>query len=277
MSTRYQGRHRASKVTRLGRARTTAKTGLAGTASLAVAATLGFAAAPAQAAPNAAVPAAPVAATAATATAVPTTVRTNVLTGTVRYGHRGANVRLVQAKVGVKVDGVFGRQTVAAVKRYQSANGLVADGIVGAKTAAKMGLRAGSTASAPASRTTPQASRSTARTPLAATSGVLGTAHSLVGTPYRWGGTTPSGFDCSGFTQYVFARNGIKLPRTAEQQRRATKRVSNPQPGDLVFINSPATHVGIYAGNGQFYDAGRSGKSTSKRKIWSSKVSYGRP
>ena len=275
MSTRYQGRHRAPQGNPLGRTRSTAKAGLASTASLAVAATLGLAATPAQAAPAVAVPKAPVVATAATA--VPTTVAAKVLTGTVRYGHRGANVRLVQAKVGVKVDGRFGRQTLAAVKRYQAANGLVADGVVGSKTAAKMGLRTGSASTASEARTTTRASRSSSRAPLAATSGVLATAHGLVGSPYRWGGTTPSGFDCSGFTQYVFARNGIKLPRTAEQQRRATTRVSNPQPGDLVFINSPATHVGIYAGNGQFYDAGRSGKSTSKRKIWSSKVSYGRP
>ena len=53
---------------------------------------------------------------------------------------------------------------------------------------------------------------------------------------YSYGGTSPAGFDCSGFTAYVFRQVGISLPRTAEQQRQAVTRVSNPQPGDLVFF-----------------------------------------
>jgi cell wall-associated NlpC family hydrolase len=95
---------------------------------------------------------------------------------------------------------------------------------------------------------------------------------------YSYGGTSPStGFDCSGFTQYVFSRVGISLPRTAEEQRSATTRVSNPQPGDLVFFGSPAYHVGIYAGNGMMWDSPRSGKAVALRSIWSSNVTYGRP
>lgn len=56
-----------------------------------------------------------------------------------------------------------------------------------------------------------------------------------------------TGFDCSGFTQYVFGKVGISLPRTAEQQRQFVTPVSNPQPGDLVFFGAPACHLGIYA------------------------------
>lgn len=110
-----------------------------------------------------------------------------------------------------------------------------------------------------------------------ATSGVLGIAASLAGIPYVWGGTTTAGFDCSGYTQYVFARAGRSLPRTAEAQRQAATPVSNPQPGDLVFFGSPAFHVGIYAGGGQMWAAPRAGKFTSKAPIWSSAVTYGRP
>lgn len=106
--------------------------------------------------------------------------------------------------------------------------------------------------------------------------GVLRTAASLSGIYYRWGGTTTSGFDCSGFTSYVFRANGKSLPRTAGAQQRATRRVSSPQPGDLVFFGSPAYHVGIYAGGGMMYDSPRTGRTTGLHKIWSAKVSYGR-
>lgn len=133
--------------------------------------------------------------------------------------------------------------------------------------------------------TATRSSRSTDRSPLVqrrvsvapAASGVLGIAASLVGIYYVWGGTTPAGFDCSGFTSYVFRQVGIILPRTAAAQQAAATRVSNPQPGDLVFSGYPATHVGIYAGNGMMYDSPRTGFMTSLRRIYSSNVSYGRP
>ncbi|SEV92769.1 NlpC/P60 family protein [Austwickia chelonae] len=103
---------------------------------------------------------------------------------------------------------------------------------------------------------------------------VLGVAASLSGIPYLWGGTTPSGFDCSGYVQYVFRQAGISLPRTSGAQRAATTPVSNPQPGDLVFFGT--WHVGIYAGNGMMYDAPTAGQTTGLHKIWSNNVSYGR-
>jgi cell wall-associated NlpC family hydrolase len=126
------------------------------------------------------------------------------------------------------------------------------------------------------------ASRSTARKDYTslkpAAGGVLSIAAQYEGLMYSYGGTSPStGFDCSGFTQYVFGRVGISLPRTAEEQRNATTRVSNPQPGDLVFFGSPAYHGGIYAGNGMMWDSPRSGKAVALRSIWSSSVTYGRP
>ena len=110
-----------------------------------------------------------------------------------------------------------------------------------------------------------------------ATGGVLAVAASLTGIPYLYGGTTPAGFDCSGFTQYVFAQVGISLGRTTHAQWAQTYAVSNPQPGDLVFYNGPApTHVGIYAGNGMMYDSPRAGKSTSLRPLFSGSYSFRR-
>jgi cell wall-associated NlpC family hydrolase len=121
----------------------------------------------------------------------------------------------------------------------------------------------------------------TQKAPVAAPSsnagGVLGIAASLAGIYYVYGGTTTAGFDCSGYTKYVFAKVGISLPRTAEQQRQAVTTVSNPRPGDLVFIGAPAYHVGIYAGNGKMWDSPRTGKAIALRDIWSSTPTYGRP
>jgi len=136
---------------------------------------------------------------------------------------------------------------------------------------------------APVSRSTTRtsisaASTSTQTAPVApAHSGVLGIAASLAGIYYVYGGTTPSGFDCSGYTQYVFGRMGISLPRTAEAQRQAVTKVTNPQPGDLVFFGAPAYHVGIYAGNGTMWDSPHSGSAVAKRAIWTSAPTYGRP
>ncbi|NNM47833.1 NlpC/P60 family protein [Knoellia koreensis] len=132
-------------------------------------------------------------------------------------------------------------------------------------------------------RTTQVASRSVERTSIPAprkpaAGGVLGIAASLEGIMYYYGGTSPqTGFDCSGFTQYVFAKVGISLPRTAEQQRQFVTPVSDPQPGDLVFFGAPAYHMGIYAGNGKMWDSPRTGKAVALRDIWSSSVTYGRP
>ena len=135
-----------------------------------------------------------------------------------------------------------------------------------------------------ARRATITSSRSASRLPVSQSApvpaprsaGVLGIAASLAGIPYVYGGTTTSGFDCSGFTQYVFAQLGISLPRTAEEQRQATTPVSTPKVGDLVFFGSPAYHNGIYAGNGMMWDSPRTGKAVALRAIWSSSVTYGR-
>lgn len=90
--------------------------------------------------------------------------------------------------------------------------------------------------------------------------GLLATAHRYMGVPYVWGGEDPSGFDCSGFVQYVYARHGVQLPRTADIQYNAGRSVprGKEQPGDLVFFETyapGASHVGIYLGGGSFIHA----------------------
>ncbi len=111
---------------------------------------------------------------------------------------------------------------------------------------------------------------------LPAASGVVAIARQYIGVPYVYGGSSPSGFDCSGFTSYVFAKVGKSLPRTAAAQQAAARRVSQPQPGDLVFFGSPAYHVGIYVGNGQMIDAPRTGMSVTVRPIFGGVSGYGR-
>lgn len=87
---------------------------------------------------------------------------------------------------------------------------------------------------------------------------ILSTAKSYIGVPYLWAGTTPKGFDCSGFVQYVFKANGISLNRTAATQYAHGTYVakSDLQAGDLVFFQNTykvgISHVGIYIGDGKF-------------------------
>lgn len=93
-------------------------------------------------------------------------------------------------------------------------------------------------------------------------------ASTLIGTPYRYGGEDPSGFDCSGLVHYSFNRLGLKVPRTAAAQRKAASRVQRDElePGDLVFFRTtrgPVDHVGIYAGEGRFIHSPRAGQVVS--------------
>ncbi len=103
---------------------------------------------------------------------------------------------------------------------------------------------------------------------------VLEIAARYVGVPYRYGGASPkTGFDCSGFTQYVFAKLGVSLPRSSSAQRNVGTVVtrSSARPGDLIWTPG---HIAIYAGDGMQIDSPRPGKTIQFRKIWQSNPTF---
>ena len=127
-----------------------------------------------------------------------------------------------------------------------------------------------------------EAPRPAPTAPSGAAARVLPTAERYLGVPYRWGGTSPkTGFDCSGFVQYVFAKHGTRLPRTSREQASAGQRLrpawSALRAGDLVMFAEPGariSHVAIYAGERRIIHATSSGRQVrydaldTKRGRW---------
>lgn len=197
----------------------------------------------------------------------------NVSEASVKMGDRGPAVEQVQEALASKgynssanVDGVFGPMTLRAVQAFQLSNRISSPrgnfyGVAGPSTLRALGVTSsgGSTTSTP-TRTTTTTTTAAATTSSNSGSGVINTARSLIGSPYQWGGTTPRGFDCSGFIQYSFAQNGQSTPRTVIQMWNAGSRVSSPSVGDLVFFEtrSGPSHAGIFIGNNQFIHSGAS-------------------
>jgi cell wall-associated NlpC family hydrolase len=166
----------------------------------------------------------------------------------------------------------FDRSSFTAVPRPEAPPAPAAS-----RSMTRTGLRSAGTSGSSRTLKTPATDGSLGR---ARGSSVIAVAARYLGVPYRYGGTTPQGFDCSGYAQYVFAQFGIKIPRTADQQYDAATRISSSQarPGDLVFFlgSGGAYHVGIYAGAGMMYDAGKPGQAIGKRDIWSAVIAFGR-
>ena len=94
-------------------------------------------------------------------------------------------------------------------------------------------------------------------------------ASTLVGAPYRFGGITPEGFDCSGLVYYVFKQLGVPVPRTAQEHRGRARPVSKDmlQPGDLLFFYTPKDHVGIYLGGEEFVHAPTTGRLVTRARM----------
>ena len=169
-----------------------------------------------------------------------------------QYGDEGQEIVAIQKRLSelnytiVNIDGNFGSETERAIKSFQAEQGLEVDGIVGELTYKALMNK----------EMPPNRSNSPVRT-------VLRAAYSVLGSPYMFGGTSPYGFDCSGFTKYAFARVGVHLPRTADAQLSAGRQIplQNLRPGDLIFFTTyepGASHVGIYLGNGKFIHSGSS-------------------
>lgn len=170
-----------------------------------------------------------------------------------QIGDQGSEVAEIQgqlASIGYDVyaDGDFGPATAEAVKAFQSSQGLEADGLIGPATyRALMG------------REIPQVTRGSN----AIARRIVSSSMAYIGVPYVFGGTSPGGFDCSGYVRYVFAQAGIYLPRTADAQYEMGTPISTGElrPGDLVFFSTydyGASHVGIYLGDGNFINASSS-------------------
>lgn len=170
-----------------------------------------------------------------------------------RVGDQGSEVAEIQGQLAslgydVPADGDFGPATAEAVKAFQASQGIEPDGLVGAETyEVLMG------------RDMPEVSRGSNYI----TRRIVSESMQYLGVPYYFGGTSPSGFDCSGYVRYVFAQAGIYLPRMADEQYEVGTPVSTDEliPGDLVFFSTyeyGASHVGIYLGDGNFINAASS-------------------
>ena len=173
-----------------------------------------------------------------------------------KFGSKGTQVMQLQTRLKnlgyftyPMVTDYFGTVTEESVEKFQKANGLAVTGTVTNTVLNKLSA---------VEKAKPQ---KPSKTRDQITINVIANASELMGVPYVWGGTTPRGFDCSGFIQYVYAKEGIQLPRTVAQMWRATSSVSKPAVGDLVYFETYTagpSHLGIYIGNNQFVHAGSS-------------------
>ncbi len=212
-----------------------------------------------------------------------------------KQGSEGHDVRIVQEALKAAgyniptVDGIFGNDTYRALIAFQRDNKIKISGVVDRETWKKLKANPAPAAknddNSTGSESTPAASPKSGKkdstekngskpavtnTPgvkapesapfldKAKVDAIIKTAKKYTGTKYVFGGTTPKGFDCSGFLQYVFKQNGYSIPRTADEQYKLGKNIKSQKelvPGDLVFFSTyekGASHCGIYLGENKF-------------------------
>ncbi|MBR4641689.1 MAG: C40 family peptidase [Selenomonadaceae bacterium] len=199
---------------------------------------------------------------------------------TLSRNSRGNDVLTLQKKLYLigyditELDGIYGNETERAVAAFQHDNKISVTGIVTNVT-----WRALKKAKEKKGRKLPElkvtstdvdTTKSTTLAPfgrsfISGTQGkqIVATAQTFMGIPYVFGGTTPSGFDCSGLIQYVFKMHGLTIPRLADEQYNLGKsaKINQLKPGDLVFFTTYETgvsHCGIYIGDGKFLHASSS-------------------
>lgn len=164
-----------------------------------------------------------------------------------KKGMAGDNVLNLQKKLKSlgyyqdNLDGIFGSGTLLAVIDFQVTNGLATDGVAGPQT-----LQILQNSPITANRGTSVNRKSQM---------IASFARQFLGTPYVWGGSSPEGFDCSGFTSYIYSHFGIQIPRMADEQFYYGAKVSQLIPGDMVFFTTylpGPSHAGIYIGDNCF-------------------------
>lgn len=209
-------------------------------------------------------------------------------------GEQVINIQSLLAKWGyitnTGISGYYGESTVAAIKEFQSRNGLAADGQVGAATIAKLTsndvvrpaprqttpARSNNTQNASNNSGTKKTTQNASATPAPAYTGgggvgtLLSVASSKIGTPYVWGGKSPGGFDCSGFVYWALNNSGVSQSYlTSSGWRNAGRytRISNYgdlRAGDIIVVRG---HVGIVADGGQVIDASSSNGRVVRRSL----------
>lgn len=199
---------------------------------------------------------------------------------------RGDDVLTLQKKLYLigyditELDGVYGKETEKAVSAFQRDNKISVTGIVTnvtwralkkAKEKKGRSLSALKVVKPPEPSANNPANNSATTAPYGKTfisagqgNAIVSTAHKYLGVQYVFGGTTPSGFDCSGLVQYVFKVHGVSIPRLADEQYKLGKAVNRNQlvAGDLVFFTTyeaGVSHCGIYIGDGKFLHASSHG------------------
>ncbi|AOM84249.1 C40 family peptidase [Salisediminibacterium beveridgei] len=175
-----------------------------------------------------------------------------------RQGDRGAKVSALQTSLqqdghyNSSIDGIFGPITAEAVRSLQRNASIAVDGIAGPQTYAAIN----GTVQVSSSNNSTQSSSSSSNTSSSSNvESLVSDAKQQIGAPYSWGGTTPSGFDSSGYIVYVFAQNGIDLSRTHREYYHEGTSVSSPSRGDVVFFQTyldAPSHAGIYLGDNTF-------------------------
>lgn len=178
-----------------------------------------------------------------------------------KEGDQGTEIAAIQMKLREKgykistINGKFTVETTKAVRSFQARQKLKADGIVENKTYYSLmgkNLKEDTTGN----------KQDKAKQ-------IIDTAKSFIGVPYKFGGTTPKGFDCSGLVQYVFEKRKITLPRSADTQYKVGQSIAkkNLQQGDLVFFSTyekGPSHCGIYLEQGKFIHASSHGVMISR-------------